>query len=182
VSLGVTYEDLTGDFSKVNYSSARMARLAHWANVWEWREHMLVPQLCSPVWGWAMELVTAMKGWPAAPTAEWAAPPMPILEPDKEALAYARAIRIGMITWDQMVREQGGDPVAQLARIEEYNKKFDAAGVVLDSDPRLTNSSGQKQQLPAAGGSSGSDASNSDGAGAAADNEGDGEADATTAH
>lgn len=148
VSLGVPYEELTGDYSAVNYSSARMARLAHWANVWEWREHMLIPQLCNGVWAWAMEIVTAMKGWPVAPSAEWAAPPMPILEPDKEALAYGRAIRIGMLTWDQMIREQGGDPVAQLKQIAARNKELDAAGVVLDCDPRMTNSSGQKQQLP----------------------------------
>ena len=151
VGIGVTYEDLTSDYSKVNFSSARMARISHWGNVFEWQEHMLIPLLCNGVWGWAMELAGAMKGWPAAPTAEWATPPMPILEPDKEALAYARALRIGMITWPQMIRELGRDPVAQLAQIAEYNKAFDKAGVVFDCDPRLTNSSGQKQQLPAAG-------------------------------
>lgn len=166
VSLGITYEDLTGDYSNVNFSSARMARIAHWGNVWEWQEHMLIPQLCNGVWGWAMELVTAMKGWPVAPSAEWAAPPMPILEPDKEALAYSRALRIGMITWPQMIRELGRDPVAQLAQIAEWNKEFDKAGVVLDGDPRRTNSSGQKQQPPAAGDTTGDDTGDAADAGA----------------
>lgn len=149
-SLNVPYEELTADYSEINYSSARMARLAHWASVWEWREHMLIPQFCNPVWAWAMELVVAMKGWPAAPGAEWAAPPMPILEPDKEARAYQSAIRIGMMTWGQMVREQGYDPIAQLDEIKAYNEKFDEAGVILDSDPRKMSSGGQPAQPAAA--------------------------------
>jgi len=50
--LGVTYEDMTGDYSQVNFSSARMGRLAHWRNVHHWRWNMLVPQACDPVLGW----------------------------------------------------------------------------------------------------------------------------------
>lgn len=149
VSLGVTYEDLTGDYSKVNFSSARMARLAHWQNVHEWREHMLIPQLCNGVWCWAMELAGGMQGWPAEPFSDWAAPPMPILEPDKEGLAYQRLLRIGAITWPQMIRELGQDPVAQLAEITLFNADCDKAGVVFDSDPRKTTAAGQVQALPA---------------------------------
>jgi capsid protein len=35
---------------------------------------------------------------------------MPILEPDKEGLAYLRLVRAGAMTWGQMVRELGYDP------------------------------------------------------------------------
>lgn len=149
--LGIPYEEL-GDYSQVNFSSARMSRLAHWQNVSEWREHMLIPMLCDGVWRWAMQLVMGMKDWTKAPVAEWAAPPMPILEPDKEGLAWQRLIRIGARTWPQMVRELGYDPSAQLAEIKEYNEAFDDLGITFDSDPRRTNASGQRQgqgELPA---------------------------------
>lgn len=156
VSLGVTYEELTGDYSQVNFSSARMARLAEWANVHEWREHMLIPQLCDGVWNWAMELTAALEGWPSIPGADWAAPPMPILEPDKEGLAYQRLIRIGGMTWPQMVRELGYDPTEQLDEIQRFNAELDKRGIVLDSDPRRMNSAGQAQQaLPASDGGDG---------------------------
>jgi lambda family phage portal protein len=154
VSLGVTYEDLTGDYSQVNYSSARMARLAHWGNVTEWREHMLMPQLCTGVWAWAMEFARELEGWTWAttPAAQWAAPPMPILEPDKEGLAYQRLVRIGAMTWGQMVRELGYDPIDQLIEIEDMNKELDARRIVLDIDPRKMTSAGQQQAaLPAPG-------------------------------
>lgn len=149
VSVGVPYEELTGDYSQVNYSSARMARLSHFANITEWREHMLIPQMCAGVWRWAMEHAQVLEDWPEVPLAQWAAPPMPILEPDKEGLAYLRLVRIGAMTWGQMVRELGYDPTEQLAEIQAMNKELDARGIVLDIDPRKMTSAGQQQQLSA---------------------------------
>lgn len=145
VSLGITYEELSGDYSQVNFSSGRMARLSAWQNVYEWREHMLIPQLCHGVWGWAMDLMKDLEGWPMAPRAVWSAPPMPILEPDKEGLAYQRLVRIGAMTWAQMVRELGYDPTEQLAEIEAMNKELDDRGIVLDIDPRRMTAAGQQQ-------------------------------------
>jgi len=167
VTLGVTYEDLTGDYSNVNYSSARMARIAHWANIHHWRWNMLVPQLCDGVWRWAMEYVAALEEWPTTPGAEWSAPPMPILEPDKEGLAYQRLVRIGAMTWPQMVRELGEDPVTQLDEIERTNIDLDKRGIVLDADPRRTNSAGGVQvqaQAQASGAGAADSADGGDGA------------------
>lgn len=150
VSIGVPYEELSGDYSQVNYSSARMARLAHWGNVHEWREHMLIPQFCGGVWKWAMDLTAQLEGWPSVPLANWAPPPMPILEPDKEGLAYQRLLRIGAMTWPQMVRELGEDPVSQLDEIQHYNREFDKRGIVLDTDPRKITVGGQLQSVTGA--------------------------------
>jgi lambda family phage portal protein len=150
-SMGVTYEDLTGDYSKVNFSSARMARLAHWANVHDWRWNMLVPQLCNGVWGWAMEAASIAGLIRETPRAEWTPPPMPMLEPDKEGLAYARLVRTGSMTHDEMVREQGGDPETHWAEYAEGLKRLDQLGIVLDSDARKTTSAGLLQKSTGAG-------------------------------
>src|SRR3990167_6112826 len=53
--LGVTFEDLTGDYAGMPFSAARMSRLRHWARVDDWRWRLLIPQFCDPVWRWAME-------------------------------------------------------------------------------------------------------------------------------
>ena len=142
--LHVTYEDMTGDFSNVNFSSARMARLKHWARVEDWRWRMLVPQFCDPVWGWAMEVAIAM-GVPAPGPARWSAPPMPMIEPDKEGLAYQRNIRTGIQSWSESVRERGYDPDELIAEIKSDYDKLDAAGIVLDCDPRKMTQAGQQQ-------------------------------------
>lgn len=143
--LGLTYEDYTGDYSGVNFSSARMARLSHYENVHDWRWLMLVPQFCDPVWAWAMEAMQVM-GLPAAGVrAEWTAPGMPMIEPDKEGLAIMRNARAGIQTIPEAIRERGYDPDAVLAEYKDWNTKIDAAGVVLDSDPRKVTQAGQLQ-------------------------------------
>jgi lambda family phage portal protein len=153
-SIGVTYEDLTGDYSQVNFSSARMARIAHWANVHAWRWDMLIPQFCDGVFRWAMQDAAALNGWREIPTATWSPPPMPMLEPDKEGLATSRLIRNGVMTLPQAIREQGEDPETHLAEIAAANKRLDALGIVLDCDPRRTTASGQGQPTEGAEGPS----------------------------
>ncbi len=145
-SLGVTYEDLTGDYSIATFSSARMARLSHWAKVRDWSWNMLIPQLCDGVWRWIMEPAAKVEGWPEVPRADWAPPPMPMLEPEKEGLAYTRLIRSGAMTLYQAIRERGEDPVSHLAEIAEGNAKLDELGIRLDSDPRRTSTSGIAQK------------------------------------
>jgi lambda family phage portal protein len=156
--LGITYEDLTTDYSKVNFSSARLARIAHWRNVENWRWQMLIPQLCERVWQWVMSAsIENVNGTPsdslAVPGVTWAAPPMPMLEPEKEGLAYARLIRSGAITLYQMIRERGEDPEAHLAEIAEGNKKLDELKIWLDSDARRTSAAGLAQPETGAGAS-----------------------------
>lgn len=161
-SLGVTYEDLTGDYSQSNFSSARMARLAHWANVHDWQWNMLIPQLCDGAWRWVMELAEALEGWQVVPGADWVPPPMPMLEPDKEGLSYQRLVRSGAMTLPQMIRELGYDPETHLQEIADTNATLDRLKIVLDSDPRHTTGTGQVQGAagpkPAAGAAAADDA------------------------
>jgi capsid protein len=143
--LGVTYEDVTGDYSNVNFSSARMGRIAHWANVEYWRESIVIPLLCQGVWNWAMSAAVIAGEIPAAPGAQWTSPGMPMIEPDKEGLALQRMVRTGAKTFSEMVREQGYDPDDHWAEYAADVKKLDALGLVLDSDARKTTSTGQEQ-------------------------------------
>ncbi len=149
--LGVTYEDLTGDYSQVNYSSARMARLAHYSDVDDWRWNMLIPQFCAPAWAWMLEtLALAGEDVENAP-AEWTPPPTPMLDPDKEGMANSRMIRAGQKTHDEMVREQGYNPEEFWKEYAAGLKRLDDLGIVLDSDPRRTTGAGQVQAPSNAG-------------------------------
>lgn len=144
--LGLSYEDYTGDYSAVNFSSARMSRLEHWDNVYDWRWNLLIPQLCDPVWGWAMEAmeIAGILAGPR-PGAFWTAPPMPMIEPDKEGLAFQRNIRNGLTSLFEALRERGYDPRHILREIADGNAILDDLGIVLDSDPRRTTQAGQVQ-------------------------------------
>jgi hypothetical protein len=52
-----------------------------------------------------------------------------------------------------MVAGHGQDPDSQLKDIVAWNKKFDAAGVILDGDPRKTTDKGQERAPTSVAGS-----------------------------
>jgi lambda family phage portal protein len=58
--LGVSYEDLTGDYTNLPFSAARMSRLRHQARVIDWQWRLMIPQFCDPVWAWAMQAAAIM--------------------------------------------------------------------------------------------------------------------------
>lgn len=142
--LGVTYEDLTGDYTDLPFSAARMSRLRHWARVDDWRWRLLIPQFCDPAWAWASE-AAALMGIADVPAARWTPPPMPMIEPDKEGLAFQRNIRSGIQTLSEAIRERGYDPDELLAEMAADNAKLDALKLVLDSDARRMTQAGQVQ-------------------------------------
>jgi lambda family phage portal protein len=148
-AVGVTYEDLTGDYSQVNFSSARMSRLAHWGNVYDWQWNMLIPQFCAPAWGWAMNAAVLAGLSGEEPSAEWTPQPMPLTDPDKEARANVLMVRSGQKTLSQAIREQGGDPDSVLAEYAADNAKLDKLGIWLDTDVRRVSQAGLTQARPA---------------------------------
>lgn len=149
-TLGVTYEDLTGDYSMVNFSSARMARMAHWQNIENWRWNLLIPSFCDRAFAWVMTAARAINGWSETPAARWTPPPMPMLEPDKEGRAYRDLIRSGVMTISQAVRERGEDPAEHFDEYAADLAMLDERGIVLDSDARVRTQAGMAQPEPPA--------------------------------
>jgi lambda family phage portal protein len=153
--LGLSYEDFSGDYSQVNFSSARMGRLRHQAHIESWRWHMLIPQLCDRVWDWANE-AAELAGLQPAGDATWTPPPLPMIDPEREALAMLRRVRSGQVTFSDALRELGYDPDEFFEEAAADNAKLDAAGLTFDSDPRKMTQAGQAQgsalsgQAPAA--------------------------------
>jgi lambda family phage portal protein len=145
--IGVTYEDLTGDYTDLPFSAARMSRLAHQSRLDDWRWRTMIPQFCEPVWNWAMEaaMIMALVAEPA-PRAAWTAPPAPYIDPEKEGLAFQRTIRGGAQSWSESVRERGFDPDEVLAEMAADNAKFDRLHLILDSDARRTTQAGQPRE------------------------------------
>lgn len=152
-AIGITYEDLTGDWSQFNYSSSRSSKLSHWANVYDWQWNLMIPQVCDPIWNWAVE-AAYLGGLLSAgekPRAEWTPQPMPMSDLDKEARANVTLVRSGQKTLSQVIREQGGDPDAVFEEYAADMEKLDAKGIWLDTDVRRVTQSGQGQQSSARG-------------------------------
>ena len=150
--LGINYEDLTGDYGEMSFSAARLSRLRHWSRVQDWRWQLLVPQMCDPVWAWAMEVATIFRRASMRPAAEWTAPPLPMIEPEKEGLAAMRNVRAGITSLSEVLRERGFNPKRVLSELKADLDFVDELGLVLDSDARKMTQGGQLQGAAANGG------------------------------
>jgi lambda family phage portal protein len=144
---GVTYELLTGDFSNVNFSSGRMGWIEFHRNIEQWRWHLIIPRLCVPVWRWFRE-AAALEGYQSLDvTATWTPPRREMIDPTREIPAIRDAVRSGIKTLSEAIREQGNDPELQLQEWKKDADTIDQLGLTFDSDPRKVSQAGLNQPV-----------------------------------
>lgn len=134
----VPYELLTTDLSEVNYSSARMGWLEFQRSIDDIQQDVIIPNLLDPVWRW---FIDGLKMQGVIPKGEkipttWTPPRREMVDPSKEIKATIEAIRGGLVSWSDAVRELGYDPEELIREIKKDFDKFQAEGIVLECDPR----------------------------------------------
>ena len=145
-AMGVTYEQLTGDLSGVNYSSIR-AGLVEFRRRMEMLQHtVIVHQLCRPVWN-AWFDYAVLSGALMAPdymadrrthrACKWIPQGWAWVDPEKEIKALKAAIRAGLQSRSAAVSSFLGED-AEIVDQENAadNARADSLGLVFDSDPR----------------------------------------------
>lgn len=134
---GITYEAMTGDLSNVNFSSGRMGWLEMHRQVGDWQFNMLVPGFCDAVLGWFLEVSAIATGFSKGDLyVLWTPPRREMIDPLKETTAIKDQVRSGFKSWSEAVREQGYEPDQVIEEMQSDAKKFDDAGLILDSDAR----------------------------------------------
>lgn len=110
--LGLTYEQLTGDMTGVNYSSARVALIEFRRMVESFRSAVLGPQLLAPTWRRFCDLGELAGVLPAGVNraVRWVAPAWDWVDPLKDCQADALAVEHGFKSRRQVVAERGRDP------------------------------------------------------------------------
>lgn len=145
MGFGITYEQLTGNLADVNFSAGRMGFLESQRNFDTWREIIIKNQMLRPVFEWFVlgaELIgQSMKGVVAVHTA----PKREMIDPLKEIQAMKMAMRIGVKTKSDAIRETGADPDTHFAELAADDKTLDRLKLTLDSDPRNVNNVGTDQ-------------------------------------
>lgn len=119
-ALGLTYEELTMDFSQTNYSSARAALLIAWTETLALRG-LLEAQIAQPFFvAWLEEAfdIGVLKAPPGAPSfydamdayadGRWVGPGRGTIDPVKEIDAAAAKVEQGMSTLEDMCAELDG--------------------------------------------------------------------------
>lgn len=123
IGAGIPYFLLSGDFSKANFSNARMSMLTFYRNVDQFIEHVMIPLLCKKIEKWLSEALF-IKGF-KLPKLEWVAPKKEFTDPIKEIEAYKMAVDEGFIAHSQVIREMGDDPDDTYQEIFKLNEHFD---------------------------------------------------------
>ena len=145
---GISYESLTGDYRGATFSSARMAWLREAGNFQAWQDDMLIPGLCQPVWSWFTMASGFTEQDLASVRATWTPPRRQMVNPTEEIKAQREAIRSGLTTLSETLRENGWEPREALEEMTADAILLDELGLVLDCDPRRTSGQGQAQSTP----------------------------------
>lgn len=105
VALGLSYEDLSGDYSQVNFSSARMGALVSNELVDQWRAFMMIGQFCSDAERWIAEAAPLVGVQPE--DCQWTPPRRALIDPSREVGAIIRKIDSGLSSRQDEVRKLG---------------------------------------------------------------------------
>jgi lambda family phage portal protein len=130
--VGMTYEGLSGDLSKVNYSSIREGKLDFWDTLDALQWNMMIPQHCRPAWRRVMFAASA-NGLKVATDlrAIWTPPKRPWVDPVKDVNAKIAELAVGLESWPDAIAALGHDPEDRIAEILEWLPRLLSAGIDL---------------------------------------------------
>lgn len=111
MGIGITAESLTGDLSRVNFSSMRGGRLEMDKNIEAWQEQILIGQFCAGVGTWAIDAYRLLAEQSARGVElAWTAPKRALIDPTKEVPAILKKIEGGLSSLSREQRALGLDP------------------------------------------------------------------------
>ena len=142
---GVTYEQISGDLSGVNFSSIRAGLIEFRREMDAHRTHVLIFQLCRRVWARFFE-TGVLSGRIQVPAAErarmprllraaWQPPGWEYVEPEKDIRAAVRRIRAGLSSRTIEAGARGLDVEELDRQIAADNKRAEQLGLILDTNP-----------------------------------------------
>jgi lambda family phage portal protein len=135
VGMGMPYEALTGDLRNVSFLSGRMGWLAFYRNIDSWRSRIVIPRLCRPELGWFLDAVATAKGIAEPVRVHWISPHRDLLSPVDEIKALREEMRLGALSYPDMVKMRGRDPNQVIASWEKWAKELEKRDLYFDWDP-----------------------------------------------
>ncbi|CAK0755610.1 hypothetical protein WCLP8_2660002 [uncultured Gammaproteobacteria bacterium] len=148
--LGIPYQNVVGDMTKVNYSSSRTALLEFRRRIEAIQHSVLVHQFCRPVWNrWVTTAALAgavdLPGFAANPSpylaARWTPPKWDWIDPLKDIKAEMLAVEAGFKSRSQVQEEMGTVPEEVDARIAADREREKRLGL------SFTGGGGSAQQI-----------------------------------
>ena len=143
--MGITYEQLTGDLTGVNYSSIRAGLLEFRRRCEQFVHQVMVFQMCRPIWtAWLRAAILAgaldIDSEDAALyEVRWIPPGFAWVDPLKDIKAQILAVRAGFISRSEVVSQGGYDAETIDREIAADNERADSLGLRHESDARQSD-------------------------------------------
>uniref|UniRef100_UPI0035D0BC48 phage portal protein n=1 Tax=Bartonella sp. AA1HLJMS TaxID=3243424 RepID=UPI0035D0BC48 len=156
-ALNMPYAVVTGDVTRGNFSNVRTSIIQFRRHVKQWREHIIAFQFNRIVWERFVEMAVLVKcvnlpGWEENSLpwlqCESFAPPLEMIDPNKDISAEKEEIRAGLKTRRMALAERGFDIDSIHAELQEEHTDARARGLSFDTD--MAAPSGENQVIDTA--------------------------------
>lgn len=128
--IGITYEQLTGDLSKVNYSSIRSGTLDFRREVEQFQWLTFIPIVCERIMNvWLNTAAISNNGIKSDINVDWTTPKWDWVDPLKDIKGEEMEIGNNLKSWSEGARQRGYNPQDLLNEIVSDRKMFEAAGI-----------------------------------------------------
>ena len=128
--IGITYEQLTGDLSQVNYSSIRAGTLDFRREIEQWQWLNFIPSVLNRIMEKFLETAFAAGLIQTADIEyDWTTPRFDWVDPLKDVQGEELELTMGLKTWSEAVRARGFNPEVLLEELKAEREKFKAAGI-----------------------------------------------------
>ena len=141
----ITYEQLTGDLRRVNFSSARIGDLELRRLLAPLQNQVIIPLFCRPTWKWFIQAAIAFDRLPDRPggyPVRWIPPRMEAADRKAQAEADVIEVRGALTTLSDIHTARGGVFEDFAERRAKDDALLDEFGIISDSDPRRTMRTG----------------------------------------
>jgi lambda family phage portal protein len=147
--VGITYEELTGDYSGGSFTQGRMGWIGFQRRLKSdtWQE--LEPTVFRRVAQWFFTASSAAGINTDGLVGDWTPPKRELFDPQSEITSTRDLIRCGLLPPQEGIRAAGFEPEDVIELWREWMKMMDDAGITLDIDPRKVSAAGLTQGRPA---------------------------------
>lgn len=148
---GITYEQLTGDMSKTNFTSGRMGWIEAQRQIEDWQYNFFIPQFCEKVWDWFIEGAVIKNIVKRKVAADWTPQGREMIDPVKEMNGLILELKTGLVSWTEACKRRGYNPDVLFEQIQKDQKMFKDAGVNVEwiienvASDSLDNASGENK-------------------------------------
>jgi lambda family phage portal protein len=151
VGAGVTYEQLTGDLSRVNYSSTRFGRQEFKILIEQMRWLTIIPMGLERVYRWFEEAANmAGKVRTRGYDHKWTPPRWEYVNPKEDVETDLLELRAKLASHSEKVRERGQDPVKVYAEIAADQETFAELDIEPDYGSKIQTTPQPATAAPAA--------------------------------